>query len=275
MEVRKALSLKGKFIVTGKIKAKTGLHIGGSGGKLEIGGVDNVIIRDPITNKPYIPGSSLKGKMRSLVERAKNKELAKVVKEPLIRIHLCDKKNPNPCEVCRVFGAPGDYEKEFPSLLTVRDAFLDEKIEVGGEEKSWEEVEGNTDLPYSEVKAENTIDRITAQANPRFLERVPAGSRFNFELIFDYYEGIVLSTDFKLVFEALSLLEDDYLGGCGTRGSGKVAIEIESIKWKEISVYEKGEDGREIIKGSLKPKEVIQKIEKIIQNCEANDDRTG
>ena len=61
------LRLQGKYIIQGKIKVLTGLHIGGPTTGLNIGGVDNIVIKDA-KGKPYIPGSSLKGKMRSLLE---------------------------------------------------------------------------------------------------------------------------------------------------------------------------------------------------------------
>ena len=54
--------------ITATIEIVTGLHIGGNNDEIKIGGIDNPVIKNPLTNEPYIPGSSLKGKIRSLIE---------------------------------------------------------------------------------------------------------------------------------------------------------------------------------------------------------------
>ncbi|MBD3211388.1 MAG: type III-A CRISPR-associated RAMP protein Csm3, partial [Candidatus Lokiarchaeota archaeon] len=160
------VDLKAKVQITGKIRALTGLSIGGSGGTLEIGGVDKPIIRNPLTNEPYIPGSSLKGKFRSLLEKYLGKELInEVSKNPLIRIHKCDDENEYlNCPVCILFGS-SEKKNSKPSLLIVRDAFLQD-----GEVYSKQDLSEKGDLPFSEIKTETVIDRITAQAMPRDLE---------------------------------------------------------------------------------------------------------
>lgn len=231
--------LLGKVIIRGKIEAKTGLHIGGSQVKLEIGGVDLPIVRDPLTNRPYIPGSSLKGKMRSLLEKAKGKKPNKNIGTPEhpIRIHLCD--NPEElqgCEVCKIFGMPSSPpekgQKAFnePTRLIVRDAPLTDE--------SAGELEG-LELPYSEVKWENAIDRMTSAANPRQVERVPAGAEFEFELIYNVFEEEDVER-LKHVFEALSLVEHDYLGGHGSRGYGQVVFKDIRMWWNSKADYESG-----------------------------------
>ncbi|WP_297499767.1 type III-A CRISPR-associated RAMP protein Csm3, partial [Thermococcus sp.] len=65
----------GKVVIRGRIKALTGLHIGSQRDVSEIGGIDNPVIKDPHTGLPYIPGSSLKGKLRSLFEVFTNSKL--------------------------------------------------------------------------------------------------------------------------------------------------------------------------------------------------------
>lgn len=269
------INLQGKVIITGKIKAVTGLRIGGAETGLEIGGVDNVIVRDPVTNKPYIPGSSLKGKIRSLMDKALGKPLKVIVKgkgdKPDIRIHRCEsekeyRKEGKSCQICRIFGLPGEYKFSEPTRLMVRDAFLDKNIEVDPEgkiTKPWEEVK--TDLPYSEVKWEAVIDRITSAATPRQMERVPAGALFNFEMVYDVYDPED-KENLKLVFQALRLLEDDYLGSSGARGSGQVKIKDLEICWKEKTYYERAKEELEPInKGYTTPEKVIEVFDTVIK----------
>lgn len=83
---------------------------------------------------------------------------------------------------------------------------------------------------YTETKFENTIDRFTAVATPRQIERVIRGSKFDFELIYDVEKESEVEEDIQLVKTGLELLENDYLGGSGSRGYGKVKFENLSIK---------------------------------------------
>ncbi|MBA7525403.1 CRISPR system Cms endoribonuclease Csm3 [subsurface metagenome] len=192
------VNLKAKIQISGRIKAVTGLAIGGTGGTLEIGGVDNPIIRNPLNNEPYIPGSSLKGKFRSLLEKFLGKELNNIVvsRPNLIRIHTCKTEEEyNKCPVCIVFGS-AERELNKPSRLIVRDSFL-----IDGIEYSKKELGEKGDLPFSELKTETVIDRITAQAMPRQLERVPAGAEFKLNLIFDLYN----QKDIEFLFDFLNL----------------------------------------------------------------------
>jgi CRISPR-associated protein Csm3 len=199
------------------------LHIGGSDAGIEIGGVDKTVLRDPLTNRPYIPGSSLKGKLRSLLEKygglKQNQRIGAGA------IHSCDDaKEYQDCDVCQVFGVPGERDFSTPTRLVVRDTHLTAESAARLDET------GRTDLPYTEVKTEVSIDRVTSAANPRQMERVPAGSVFGrAELIYTLYDGDGCSAErdiqrLKAVVEGLQLLEDDYLGGLGTRGSGKVQL---------------------------------------------------
>jgi CRISPR-associated protein Csm3 len=249
------VNLKAKVHITGTIQAITGIAVGGSGGALEIGGVDNPIIRNPLTNEPYIPGSSLKGKLRSLLEKFLGKDLNyKVTKTPLIRIHRCENENDYlDCPVCIIFGS-SEKEINKPSRLIVRDSFL-----IDGDIKK--ELEEKGDLPYSELKTETIIDRITAQAMPRDLERVPAGAEFNLDLIFDIYNK--KDVDFlKHLFKAMRLLEDDYIGGSGTRGSGQIKFTDISVNIKEENYYDNGEYEKSLEKVNGQNKQ----IEAILQN---------
>lgn len=255
------IKLSGKVIISGIIKAETGLHIGGAETGLEIGGVDNVVIRDPLTNQPYIPGSSLKGAMRSLLEKSEGLAIDNErvwVKKPDISLHMCGKDE---CAVCNIFGRTnGEKEKvtgdkinietTTPTRLIVRDAKLTNADEL---EKA------KTDMPYTEVKIEVVIDRITSAATPRQIERVPAGAEFEFKMIYNIYNENDIAT-LKSVFEAMSLLEDDYLGGSGSRGHGQVCFCSLEVDWKPRDYYKTGK--KENIKLLIKKDE--KTLEQII-----------
>jgi len=221
------LEFKAKYLITGRIVLETGLHIGGTTEGFEIGGVDNPVIRDPLTEWPYIPGSSLKGKMRHLLEWSQGK-VEKHPKHPgeVYTAHFCGE-----CEPCLLFGPASDEHevrlKAGPTRLSVRDAFpTRETIDL------WEKYLG--EKIYTELKTENAIDRVTSEANPRTMERAPAGSEFDFELIFDAYKN----DDKRLlasIFSSMHLLENSALGGSGTRGHGK-------IKFVDIKIVERSKE---------------------------------
>ncbi|WP_299266604.1 type III-A CRISPR-associated RAMP protein Csm3 [uncultured Leptotrichia sp.] len=223
-------TLKGKFIITGKIKVLTGLHIGTSGDFSAIGAVDNIVIRDAVTNKPIIPGSSLKGKMRYLLSRAKYNSTLTM---PNIKKESDDIK--------RLFGAS---EPVVLSRLQFCDMLLREK-DYGRDVEF--------DLPYTEIKYENTIDRGTGIANPRQQERVPAGSEFDFRLIYNIENTENMEEEVKCDFENIllmfELLEDDYLGGHGTRGYGRV--KFEDLKLIEKVYIKENEDDIEYLKSEI------------------------
>jgi len=232
------VNLYGRIFVRGNIRAMTGLHIGRGKEGLEIGGVDNAVVRDPLTNRPYIPGSSLKGKMRSLWEKMTGAEqsfLIGRIKGKEVRVHVCeDLEMYQGCPVCPIYGVPGDKGSSNPTRLVVRDVLLSDA------EADRLEQQAHTDLPYTEVKWEAAIDRVTSAATPRPMERVPAGTCFeSLEMVFSVYEPDDLRR-FVHVLEAMQLLQDDYLGGLGSRGSGKIVFE--SLR---ISVRSRKDYGRE------------------------------
>jgi CRISPR-associated protein Csm3 len=224
------MQLKDYYTLSGTLRCVTGLRIGGSSDVIEIGGLDNPIIKHPLTNLPYVPGSSLKGKMRSLMEL----RLGKIDPRPEVdgrrnrdhgEVHRpggygCDGDG---CPICRIFGSNAGEGKLGPGRLIVRDAYLNEEWEEKVRDRL---AEGE---PITEIKHENTINRITAMANPRSMERVPAGVAFTFEIGYRVFDtGDEGKTDvglFKHVVEGLRLLAADTLGGSGSRGYGKVAFE--------------------------------------------------
>lgn len=225
----KTLRVRGRVFVEYQLKAVTGLRVGGSATGITIGGLDNPVIRDPVSNRPYIPGSSLKGKIRSLLE--KQYGLPPNWKIAHTWIHVCESgESYRDCSVCPVFGVPAELDYgNSPTRLLVRDLHLSEE--------SAKALDGlPLDRPYAEIKTEVSIDRITSQANPRPVERVPAGAVFGpGEFVYTIYEATGEDGTFvdprqdvrrlEVLFEGMSLLEHDYLGGMGSRGYGKVKFE--------------------------------------------------
>ncbi|HEY7304767.1 MAG TPA: type III-A CRISPR-associated RAMP protein Csm3 [Bryobacteraceae bacterium] len=239
------LTFLGKLVLEGEIQCQTGLHIGAGKGSLEIGGADNPVVKDAF-GIPYIPGSSLRGRLRSLLEQALGlavpSELVYLSKRKgqEVRIHQSDRPDD---EVCILFGRnPGRVEKvngdaiEAPTATPARLTVYDAPLLVDSITTQMRE---NLDDELTEVKSENAVDRITSQANPRTLERVPASARFRFRMVLD----VLCAEDKPLlarVAEGLRLLEDDALGGGGSRGSGRVSFTGLTLTWRSKDYYAKG-----------------------------------
>jgi len=197
--------LKYKLLITGEIRVETGLHIGGSEVELDIGGLDNEVIKIKRGDKrvAYIPGSSLKGKLRSLLARQKG-----------YRKHRDDKG-----EVLLLFGSANSKQKKSSghSRLIVRDCYAMGEV-------------------FTEDKAENTINRLTGDANPRHMERISPGAVFGLDMVLD----ICKNDDERKLLQTIDLgfqiLKRDYLGGSGTRGYGKVNVtnvSVEKVVFKD------------------------------------------
>jgi CRISPR-associated protein Csm3 len=292
--------LLGKLYITSTIEVETGLHISGGEGKLDIGGIDKLVVRDPISEHPYIPGSSIKGKLRSILERFLNKPVNRESNDTWryesddlldgfteVKSLLIFYKGARTCPVSRLFGSTGketwvtkvdadtdditpsnpqtkkiskinDYQgrkdekgeqhvkvkgRNCPARLIVRDSHL--------QDESVKELKTiNTGLFMTERKWENGLDRITSAATPRQFERVPKGAKFNLEMVYtierkeeavnnlptsntttdssdnsipiEYKEA---REDLEHLAIALAILEDDALGGHGSRGYGKVKFQ--------------------------------------------------
>ena len=236
--------LHGHIIISGIITCKSGIFIGGADDTLQIGGIDKNVVRNPLTGEPYIPGSSLKGKLRSITE--------KIVKDgqnnPLraerpggdkgdkVWRHECDDyDNAKECKLCRIFGSTGrgTANNNFPGALLVRDGVLSnrDKLMQNG-------------FLVTEIKMENAIDRLTAAAHPRTFERVPAGAEFEFELVYrvetlapnaENMNGNVevssdrVKTDITNLLNAMAILEKDGLGGNISRGYGSVEFKVKTF----------------------------------------------
>ncbi|GAB1543757.1 hypothetical protein NUACC21_64330 [Scytonema sp. NUACC21] len=297
--------LLGKLQVSSTILVKTGIHIGGGGERLDIGGLDKPVIRNPLTRHPYLPGSSIKGKMRSILERLLNKPLNRPGGSGTFRYESDDlvegyteiKVDNSPillrfdgardCQLSRIFGSTGvncwiksdvvnrerlervpNVEQRIvirpnsdehrlarfgtqteeiepreireqhikvkgrnaPARLIVRDCHLTEQSI-----KLLERVD--TGLYMTEWKFENGIDRVTAAANPRQVERVPAGTQFQFELVYTVEDETQAIEDLQNIFIALAILEDDALGGHGSRGYGKVRFQNFEFSYRDLNQY--------------------------------------
>jgi CRISPR-associated protein Csm3 len=227
------IHLYGRVILRGDVHALSGLHIGASKDALGIGDIDLPVIRDA-HRRPYIPGSSLKGKMRSQWEKLKGAkqehQIGRIAGKEVF-IHACGDAA---CPVCAIYGTLGDKDKDAPTRLTVRDISLRP-----------ESLEGTTAaILYSEVKWEAAIDRVTSAASPRQIERVPAGAVFGpMELVFSIY-GPNDRARVSDLLTGLQLVEDDYLGGQGSRGSGKVAFRGLAVVLKVGDEYREITDPR-------------------------------
>lgn len=214
-----------KIIVSGEIIAESGIMIGGSNSAFEIGGTDKQVIRNPINKMPYIPGSSLKGKMRSLLELSQGTISARGKDSGPTH---------NPEHIAaQLFGyikhkQDNNNDSQQASRVIVRDGELLNSIDF----------EGKTELLFTEVKAENSIDRITSAANPRFFERVPKGARFKLNIIINvFFDDVNGEKYLSTIFDCLKLVQDDYLGGSGSRGNGQVRFEIDSIIERPAKYY--------------------------------------
>ena len=188
-----------KIQITGTIEVVTGTHIGGSEAFAAIGAIDSPVIIDPLSRKPIIPGSSLKGKMRALLAKAYN---------PTVVNHNDDSE-----KISRLFGSSANNK-----LMTSRLIFSDMIL------ANYDELHSKGLDSITEVKFENTISRTTSVANPRQIERVIRGSKFKLNIIYDVledYQDQALD-DIKILVEGMKLLQYDYLGGGGTRGNGKI-----------------------------------------------------
>jgi CRISPR-associated protein Csm3 len=249
------LTFLGKLILEGEIQCQTGLHIGAGKGSLEIGGADNPVVKDAF-GIPYIPGSSLRGRLRSLLEQtlglAVPSELIYLSKRKgqEVRIHQSDRPDD---EICILFGRnPGRVERvsgeavESPRATPARLTIYDAPLIVDSITPQMRE---NLDDELTEVKSENAVDRITSQANPRTLERVPSGARFRFRMVLD----VLCEEDKPLLarmIEGLRLLEDDALGGGGSRGNGRVAFSGLSLAWRGKEYYAKGGTENNLLSGA-------------------------
>jgi len=187
-----------KIEITGEIEVVSGLHIGASDAFAAIGAIDSPVIRDIYSDFPMIPGSSLKGKIRSLLSKAYPNGVEKTADD--------DSDN-----ILRLFGC-AKKDKLQNSRLIFSDMVMD----------NWKELKKLGLQCQTEAKFENTISRMTSEANPRQIERVVRGATFPLQLIYNVENEDEIIEDITLLKEGMTLLSYDYLGGSGSRGYGKV-----------------------------------------------------
>jgi CRISPR-associated protein Csm3 len=220
--------------IEGTINLKSGLHIGSGNMEMHIGGTDSPVIKHPHTLEPYIPGSSLKGKVRSLLEMESGLMIytngdvvtGKILKRNEIENNL-ELKNKGEA-ILKIFGSSGaDIEDETsygPTRVSFSDCYLN---------KDWKKKAKDNRWLLTEEKSENVINRIKGTAeHPRFIERVPEGTQFNFLITFK----ILQNGDeqlFETLLKGLKLLEHDTLGGSGSRGYGRISFQFNDAKLNE------------------------------------------
>ena len=201
-----------KIRISGKIELLSGMHIGGSGAFSAIGAVDSPVVKDRLTGLPLLPGSSLKGKMRSLLARMYNEKFAK----------LPDGDHP---KLLRLFGSAGQGKDSEKNTRVSRVLFSDALM------GNWEALEKRGLTSMTEVKFENGINRATSVANPRQIERAVRGSEFPLDLIYEIAPSSEMpdgpsadevAEDMELLSQGMRLLEADYIGGSGSRGYGRI-----------------------------------------------------
>ncbi|MGQ4646591.1 type III-A CRISPR-associated RAMP protein Csm3 [Lyngbya aestuarii] len=292
--------LLGKFRLNSTLVVETGLHIGGGGENLDIGGLDKPVIRDPLTQQPYLPGSSIKGKLRSTLERLLRKPLNRGggsgtyryesddIEDGYTEIErqLIPYEGAKHCQISRLFGSTGtncwikssvateqglsgngnrtindeEYTKikgrNAPARLIVRDCHL-----LNDSAQQLKTID--TGLYMTEWKFENGIDRVTAAANPRQLERVPAGSRFKFEIVYTVENAEQAVEDLQNLAIALAILEDDALGGHGSRGYGKVKFENFEFSYHDFDAYR-----RQLEEGNTDFESLITSFSQPVNNTE-------
>lgn len=197
-----------------KINLLTGLHIGGSSDSFDIGGADSTVIKNPVTNEPYIPGSSIKGKMRAMFEyRYGEGEKLKIADDDIAKLFApLSKMDRDEVKITRAIF------RDF-SLCKESQCYLEKHLGTG---------------VFTEIKGENRIDKLKGEANPRFIERVPAGVIFDGEIILMVFDEDDEEKMKKTLIDGLKLIELNYLGGSGTRGYGRVKFDYEGFKKAEI-----------------------------------------
>src|SRR3972149_5613320 len=211
----------------GTITLKSGLHIGSGNMEMHIGGTDSPVIKHPHTMEPYIPGSSLKGKVRSLLEMESGLMIytgGNVVSSKTLQDVSDNQELKNKCAaILKIFGSSGaDKEDETPfgpTRVSFADCYLDKEWKRHAQENRW---------LLTEEKSENVINRIKGTAeNPRFIERVPEGTKFKFLVTFKVLHDDDAALFDTVLLKGLKLLEMDALGGSGSRGYGRIVFEFD------------------------------------------------
>ena len=211
-------ALRGKLDIGAILRLESGLHIGASSDFAPIGAVDSPFLRDPLTKQPIIPGSSLKGKIRTLLARSFSTQE-----------YFLNKIEADHPVIQRLFGSAA---QDSASGRAARPQFSDIRM-TADSFRRFDAMELDTYI--GEIKFENTISRVTAIANPRQIERVPAGTEFDFRLIYNIEDEEAMAEDIQFLGQGIQLLQMDYLGGHGTRGYGRVSLRDFAVRHFTLS----------------------------------------
>lgn len=247
------LYFRGRLIICGYLTPETDLRVGGDdlSAGMQFYAPDNPIVRNA-RGEPIIPGSSLKGVMRSnldvIYHREQLRKLRPDVEKKKYGAVICNRQD---CWVCRVFGRPANHDYPEPTRLRVEDCLLDgESVKELGLEDA---------RAVSVVRTENAILRLFGAANPRRSEYVPAGVRFAFRLLYDVYTPQDVKEGLPYVLEALHLVEDSGLGGSRSRGTGRVKFEDLRLYWKSVGHYKSGDRAGTLLAGPVDDVTELQK----------------
>lgn len=213
--------LEGIYVLKIKLELLSGLYIGGNDNGFDIGGADTDVIRNPLTKEPYIPGSSLKGKLKVLLKYNLKDTNIDTNKKDIVF------KNSS---ITNIFETLEDESKN--DVKISRAIFRDLTLTKDSKE-TLERILGTN--CYTEIKAENKVNAISGKSDsPRFIERVPAGAEFEGEIVLNIFDGDDKKLMMDTIKKSLRLLEMNYLGGNGTRGYGRVKAEFNDFEKVEI-----------------------------------------
>ncbi|MEM2841530.1 MAG: CRISPR-associated RAMP protein Csx7 [Candidatus Bathyarchaeia archaeon] len=208
--------LEERVIINGTLTLLTPLHIGSPKTEIDLEKVDMPVLKDT-QGQPYIPGSSLKGKIRSEAERIARKE-GKTVCTPPNTKKMCGTITPNNlCICCRIFGTAGE-NMSVASKVRFRDAYPHARV-----------IETMT-------RAGIAMDRergVVAQGALYSIEAIPQGTRFGFEMVTEN----LAKDEWKLLKAAINSFADAGLGGSVSRGMGKVKLDLESASRRTSKFY--------------------------------------
>ena len=214
--------MSGKLIIRCELEVLTGMHIGGTDIFSAIGAVDSPVIRDSHSGLPIVPGSSLKGKLRALLAQSLNERAVSDHNsddERTVSDHNSDDEravsdhNSDDERILRLFGSSKPIRA---SRLQFSDCFMKNADKL-------------KNVGVTEIKSENTISRADSKANPRQIERVIPGALFEVVITYNFIDAETADEDLRLLAKAMKLLEVDYLGGHGSRGSGRVKLRNFSV----------------------------------------------
>lgn len=207
--------LENIYVLKVKLELVSGLFIGGNDNGFDIGGADSDVIRNPLTKEPYVPGSSLKGKLKALLKY--NTKETKIKEKNIVFIDDT---------LTNIFETLDDTDDN--KIKISRAIFRDFKL-TDESKKELQNILGTG--CFTEIKAENKINPISGTSDsPRFIERVPAGAIFEGEIVLNIFEGDDKDKMMYSIKRALRLLELNYLGGNGTRGYGRVKAEFDDFE---------------------------------------------